>query len=131
MIIKNILNQETGTNEVVKTKLSMPLLSFVNIPSFYIVEAFITFDMEVKEVTASKETTDAKKETDNSTSFSLFGIKESLTIKGNISSFKESSRNTDTSSKYHIEVRTKSKPIAEGLSKVIDILNSIIVPANR
>lgn len=96
----------------------MPLLSIVNIPSFDIDEAFITFDMEVKEVTASKETTDAKTEIDNSTSFSLFGIKES-------------SRNTDTSSKYHIEVRTKSNHIAEGLSKVIDILNSIIVPANQ
>ena len=58
--------------------------------------------------------------------FGCFSAK--VSIKGSISSSKEQTRKSDNSAKYHVEVHASDDGMPEGLSRVMDILQSAAVP---
>ena len=56
----------------------------------------------------------------------FFCVKTKVT--GSIATTKENTRSTDTSAKYHVEIQAKDSGMPEGLSRVLDIMQSSIVP---
>ena len=117
--------QEDGTHK--EYKLQVPLLSIVKIPALAIKTVDIQFDMEVKSSTSEKS--DSKMEASAELSAGYGPVK--VAIKGAVSASKENTRNTDTSAKYHIKLHAADDGMPEGLSRVLDILNSVIVPTEK
>ncbi|MGN0916291.1 MAG: DUF2589 domain-containing protein [Succinivibrio sp.] len=116
-----------GVETTQKASLSVPLLSIVKTPNLSIQNVNVSFDMEVK--TSSSETSKTKAESSLQGDFkSGFLVKSNVSIKGSVSTHKENTRSTDTSAKYHVELQAADTGMPEGLSRVFDILNSVIVP---
>lgn len=114
-----------GSEEVT---LEVPLLAIVNVPNLAIKNVDITFDMEVKS-SFSQQQKDAKSGSVSASAQFGFGcFSAKVSIKGSISSSKEQTRKSDNSAKYHVEVHASDDGMPEGLSRVMDILQSAAVP---
>lgn len=105
-------------------EINVPLLFIVNIPSLSVKKVDITFDMEVKSAAEEKNSSDESLEAKAGDRLFGWGIK----IKGNVSAHQESTRKTDNSAKYHIEVHAADEGMPEGLSRVLDIMQTAIQP---
>ena len=105
--------------------LDVPLLSIVKSPNLQVKEVDVTFDMEVKASTASQST--SKQDAKVSASWSGWGAK--VSFQGSVSNKQESQRSSDTSAKYHVEVKATDDGAPEGLMKVLDILGEAIQPS--
>ncbi|MFA6760127.1 MAG: DUF2589 domain-containing protein [Sulfuricurvum sp.] len=108
-----------------------PLLSIVKIPTLSITDLNITFDMEVKTSEETKTVDKKEGSLEAEASYGLFVFKTKAKIKGSISSHKESTRSTDTSAKYHVELQAKDTGMPEGLARVMDIMHNAIVPIEQ
>lgn len=113
---------------VEKVQLSVPFLSIVNIPALKVKSVDITFDMEVKSSESSTESSkkDLGFEAEGKGSIGPFSL--SVKVNGSVSTAKENTRKTDKSAKYHVEVHALDEGMPEGLSRVLDILQSAIAP---
>lgn len=104
-------------------ELNVPLLSIVKIPSLSVETVDITFDMEVKTAATDKSSLDVGMQVE--ASWSGFGAKVAVT--GSVASHKENTRSSDNSAKYHVNVHARDGGMPEGLSRVLDILQSAVV----
>lgn len=119
--------QQEGNNT--KTyKVEVPLMSIINIPSLQVTDVDINFSMEVKSSfsESSKDEMEAKAEVETELSAGLFKMKAKMS--GSVSSSKESSRKSDNSAKYDVNVAAKQLPPPEGLARVLDMLDQCIMP---
>lgn len=116
------------TTQVEKVDLSVPFLAIVNVPALCIKNVDITFDMEVKSSESSKESQDASGGFDASIKIGWGCFSATVNLHGSVSSHKENTRSTDKSAKYHVEVQARDDGMPEGLSRVLDILQSSIAP---
>ncbi|AQM69931.1 hypothetical protein ACOMICROBIO_LMKGKHOH_04025 [Vibrio sp. B1FIG11] len=109
-------------------KVEVPLMSIINIPSLQVTDVDINFSMEVKSSfsESSKEEMEAKAEVETELNAGMFKMKAKMS--GSISSSKESSRKSDNSAKYDVNVVAKQLPPPEGLSRVLDMLDQCIMP---
>ena len=119
------------TNITIKeeeVELEVPLLAIVNIPSLSITSMDIIFDMEVKSSfeTKSKEEAEAGFQGEAKVGWGLFSAK--VSVHGSVSSHKESTRKSDNSAKYHVEVHAEDRGMPEGLARVMDILQTSVAP---
>lgn len=110
------------TIEVVKIK--TPMLAVVPIPNLQIDVVDITFDMEVKNSTSSKESLDMSAQM--SAKGKIFGFE--VSISGSIASHKENTRSSDQSAKYHVNVHATNHGIPEGMARVLDIMSTAAAP---
>ena len=113
------------TWDVKDMSLQVPLLSIVKAPNLQVKEVNVTFDMEVKASTASQST--STRAASVSASWKGWGAK--VKFQGSVSNKQESQRSSDTSAKYHVDVKAVDEGAPEGLMKVLDILNEAIQPA--
>ena len=111
------LKNETVTMDV-------PMLSIVNIPSLSVKTVDITFDMEVKSSFEEKSSVKAKAASEFSGSWGPV----SVSVSGSVSAHKESTRKSDNSAKYHVQVLARDDGMPEGLARVLDIMQAAIVP---
>lgn len=113
---------------VEEVQLSVPFLAIVNIPALKVKSVDITFDMEVKSSESSTESSkkDLGFEAEGKGSVGPFSL--SVKVNGSVSTAKENTRKTDKSAKYHVEVHALDEGMPEGLSRVLDILQSAIAP---
>lgn len=118
---------EMGT-EVVDLKI--PLLSIVKIPTLSVDTVDVSFDMEVKSSESSKEVDDKSIALDAEAKAKIGPFSVKVNIKGAVSSHKENTRSSDNSAKYHVQVHASQGGVPEGLSRVLDILNTAIAPTN-
>jgi len=111
-----------------KVELEVPLLAIVNIPNLSITSMDIIFDMEVKSSfeTKSKEESEAGFKGSAKVGWGLFSAK--VSVHGSVSSHKESTRKSDNSAKYHVEVHAEDRGMPEGLARVMDILQTSVAP---
>lgn len=107
--------------------LSVPLLTMVKVPSLAIKTVNIQFDMEVKSTSLDKN----QSKSDVSATVKGGYGPVSASIQGSVSSSKESTRSTDNSAKYHIELHAADDGMPEGLSRVLDMLNNAIAPQQK
>ena len=120
-----------GANGVTPTEdvtMDVPLLAIVKVPSLAIKTVDVTFDMEVKSSESSKETEDKEAKLDAEASGGWGPLSFKVHISGSVASHKENTRSTDQSAKYHVSVRAADDGVSEGLSRVLDIMNSSIAP---
>ena len=120
-----------GDTTLVNNKLSVPLLSIVNVPNLSVKKATVDFTMEVK--SASKDTSSSDTTGNISTSASYKSwwspVKCSMTASVTTNKKSESVRSTDNSAKYDVHVEARDDGAPEGLMKVLDILNAAIIPS--
>ncbi|MDR0338832.1 MAG: DUF2589 domain-containing protein [Desulfovibrio sp.] len=115
---------EKGNPQDQKVTLDVPMLAIVNIPSLSVKTVDITFDMEVKSSFEEKSSLDAKAQLKASARFGPL----SVSVTGSVSSHKESTRKSDNSAKYHVQVTARDDGMPEGLARVLDIMHAAIVP---
>jgi hypothetical protein len=108
--------------------LTVPLLAIVKVPALSIDTVDIVFDMEVKSSSSSKSDLDESLSAKVDASAKWGAVRVAVSIQGSVSSHKENTRSTDNSAKYHVEVHASDKGMPEGLSRMLDILQSSIVP---
>lgn len=118
-------SDKLGTETV---DMQVPLLSIVKIPSLSVESVDVSFDMEVKSSQSSKESDDKTGELSGSGKLKIGPFSMKVNIKGSVASHKENARSSDNSAKYHVQVRAAQGGVPEGLSRVLDILNTAITP---
>ena len=114
----------TDTWDVKPMSLNVPLLTIVKSPNLQVKKVNVTFDMEVKASSASQSTNTRDVSVD--ASWSGWGAK--VKFHGAVSNKQESQRSSDTSAKYHVDVKALDEGAPEGLMKVLDILGEAIQP---
>ena len=126
---KPVQNEATGNVTMEKVDLSVPLLAILQAPALAIKEVEIDFTMEVKESTKDSHESAAQASIDAKAKygFGLFSV--SVNIHGSVSSKSTHTRATDNSAKYDVKVVARDDGMPEGLSRVLDILQSAIAPA--
>lgn len=106
--------------------LNVPLLAIVKVPSLAITKVDITFDMEVKSSFVAKEGSSSSGSFSADMKVGWGPISASVHMEGSVSSHKENTRTSDNSAKYHVQVLAEDSGMPEGLSRVIDILQTAI-----
>ena len=133
-----------GKPETINQVVQMPLLPLVTIPNFTLDTMEIDFMMEVKMSESTKDTNTSSKTNESGTtskgsfeaSYGFWGAKAKVSgsvehtskTTGTVASSKETQRSSDQSAKYHINVKAKQMPPAEGMSRFTQILSSVIEP---
>jgi len=106
--------------------LKVPLLAIVKVPSLAITKVDITFDMEVKSSFVAKEGSSSSGSFSADMKVGWGPFSASVHMEGSVSSHKENTRSSDNSAKYHVQVLAEDAGMPEGLSRVIDILQTAI-----
>ncbi|MDR6640862.1 hypothetical protein J2X57_000056 [Luteibacter sp. 1214] len=120
-------NVQGGTAEE-DVEIVVPLLAIVKVPSLSITKVDITFDMEVKSSFSSTESEDKKGEFSAEMSIGWGIFKASAKVSGSVATHKENTRKSDNSARYHVEVHAEDGGMPEGLSRVLDILQTACAP---
>ena len=87
--------------------------------------------MEVKSSSSSKSSEDDALSAKVDASAKWGAVRVAVSIQGSVATHKENTRSTDNSAKYHVEIHAADKGMPEGLSRVLDILQSAIVPVSH
>lgn len=113
-------------NGTERVDMKVPLLAVVNIPALAITKVDVTFDMEVKSSSMSKDSEDksGKFSADASVGWGVFSLK--VHVEGSVATHKENTRSSDNSAKYHVEVHAEDRGMPEGLARVLDIMTRAI-----
>lgn len=111
-----------------EVEIEVPLLAIVNIPNLSIVGMDVIFDMEVNSSFETKTTEAAEAEASGSAKIGWGPFSAKVSIRGKVSSHKESTRKSDNSAKYHVEVHAEDRGMPEGLARVLDILHASVAP---
>ena len=109
-----------------KVELDVPLIAIVKVPNLSIKTVDITFDMEVKSHFATSESEDSKAGFSGDASYNMGFFSVSVHVEGSVAAHKEQTRSSDSSAKYHVEVRAEDNGIPEGLARVLEIINRSI-----
>jgi hypothetical protein len=109
-----------------EVRFEVPFIACVDVPALSIKTVDITFDMEVKTASASKDSTDASVSGSLEVKQRWGAGSAKLNISGSVASHKENTRSTDTSAKYHISVHAEDSGMPEGLQRVMNILQAAI-----
>ena len=112
-----------SVGDVTKT-ISVPQLSMVNIPNLKIKKVDVNFEMEVKQQTESKDTSEKKLDTKIKTKSWWSPVSAEIT--GSISSKSENTRKSDTSAKYTVSVHAEDDGMPEGLSRILTMFSNLI-----
>jgi len=127
---KSPVTDKKGNTTLKDNDLNVPLLSIVNVPNLSVKKATVDFSMEVK--SSSQDTTTAQTDANVSTKAKYSAwwspVSVEMTASVSTSNKSESVRKTDNSAKYDVHVEARDDGPPEGLMKVLDILNSAIVP---
>lgn len=119
---------EPGSTMEEEVEICVPLLAIVKVPNLSITQVDVTFDMEVKSSFATKESSDMEASLDAEMSVGWGCFKASVKIHGSVASHKENTRSSDNSAKYHVLVHAEDNGMPEGLSRVLDILQTACAP---
>lgn len=111
-----------------EVELDVPMLAIVKIPALQITNVDITFDMEVKSSfkEASSKDESGKLSADMKVGWGPFSL--NVHVEGSVSAHQEQMRTSDSSAKYHVEVKAADGGMPEGLARVLDIMHSAIAP---
>ena len=97
-------------------QVDVPLLTLVKIPSLEISSIHYTFSLEIKKIDKEEEKSIP---VCKDSSFKLMGM---------IAAPKENTRNSDHSSKIHLDIHAIQGETPEGMARVLDLMNQSITP---
>lgn len=119
---------ETGALKPQKMKVEVPLLAVVQTPNLKVNNVDITFDMEVKTHSEDKSQSSKEGSLEASAKMGWGPFSAQVKVSGSVSTHKESTRSTDKSAKYHVEVKAEDTGMPEGLARVLDLMNQAVQP---
>ncbi len=117
-----------GAPTIELIKLKVPILAIVPIPNLQVNNVDVSFDMEVKNSTSSKEKLDMNASMEAQIKMGFGPFSATVKISGSVSSSKENTRSSDSSAKYHVEVNARNFGMPEGLARVLDLMNQAAAP---
>ncbi len=112
-----------------EVELTVPLLAIVNVPNLSISTVDVTFDMEVKSSFSATAGVEAEASTSAEAGAGWGPFSAKVTVQGKVSSHAETTRKSDNSAKYHVAVHAEDRGMPEGMSRVMDILQTSIAPS--
>lgn len=118
------LDDGTGKISMVDQSMKVPMASLLTIPNFAMKTMDIEFTMEVKTVDKHEDSKSAKASISGGANYLFYHV----SISGSVSTQSTNTRETDKSAKYDLKVHAEQLPPSEGMSKLLDILNSTIQP---
>ena len=110
-----------------EVKVKAPFLGLVPIPSLLIDDVNIDFQMEVTDALTSKSSENVDMSADVTPKW--FG--SSVSVQGKVRTSRENTRSTDQNAKYQVSVPARQQLQTEGLSKLMDIMESCIEPLDK
>lgn len=110
-----------------EVKVKAPFLGLVPIPSLLIDDVNIDFQMEVTDALTSKSSENVDMSADVTPKW--FG--SSVSVQGKVRTSRENTRSTDQNAKYQVSVPARQQSQTEGLSKLMDIMESCIEPLDK
>ncbi len=117
---QTVTDSISGQVKTMPIKVKAPLLGLVPIPSLLIDEVTVNFTMDITTSAEDKSKQEASVEVKGG----YFGV--SVTAKASAS--RESTRKTDQTAKYEVNVKAVQQPPAEGMNKLMDVMASCITP---
>jgi hypothetical protein len=119
---KNIVNPADGSVTPQQMTIKAPLLAVVPLPSLKVVEATVSFNMQVSSSTedTSESSSEAAMSGEGRVGWGPFSV--SVKVSGKTSSHSSSTRKSDNSAKYEVNVTARDDGPAEGLMRIIDVL---------
>lgn len=113
------------TGKSFKRVVDVPFFAMVPMPSFGMDKVNVDFELEINTMEEAKQATDASLEAGFSYGFGPWGV----SVKGKVSHHRESTRKTDTRSKYSFHVEASRAEPPEALTRVLDhVLNGTSAP---
>ena len=110
-----------------EVKVKAPFLGLGPIPSLLIDDVNIDFQMEVTDALTSKSSENVDMSADVTPKW--FG--SSVSVQGKVRTSRENTRSTDQNAKYQVSVPARQQSQTEGLSKLMDIMESCIEPLDK
>lgn len=110
-----------------EVKVKAPFLGLVPIPSLLIDDVNIDFQMEVTDALTSK----SSENVDMSADVPPKWFRSSVSVQGKVRTSRENTRSTDQNAKYQVSVPARQQSQTEGLSKLMDIMESCIEPLDK
>ena len=121
-------SRDNVRTNVEHVELSVPFLAIVNVPSLAVKTVDITFDMEVKSSESAKSSTSGSVDASGEAHVGWGPFSMDVKVHGSVSTHKENTRKSDKSAKYHVALQARDDGMPEGLSRVMDIMQSAIAP---
>jgi hypothetical protein len=117
-----------GENPMETVELEVPLLAVVKVPNLSINKVDISFDMEVKNASQSRDSTDTQAALSAEATLGWGPFSAKLNISGSIATHKENTRSTDQSAKYHVQLHAADDGMPEGLARVMGMIAQSVAP---
>jgi hypothetical protein len=119
--------KDDGSIGVETTRMKVPLAVLVPPGTLRVKTCDVNFTMEVKTHEEDKSATQSSASISGSAGFGWWKVK----VKGSISHQREHTRSTDKTAKYEVKVHAEQQEMPEGLSRVLDMLNQAVAPAEK
>ena len=121
---QSVVNGTTGAVSTMPINVKAPLLGLVPVPALLINNITVDFTMEVKTSDSSSSTRERE---------AAINVKGgwgpvSVDFTGSVKSSEERTRSSDQSATYTIHVEANQQEPSEGMSKLMDIIASVITP---
>ena len=126
--INRPVENEDGTLTQEKIDISVPLLACVTPPSLQISDVDINFDMRVSSSTMTSSKTEKDASVTASAKAGWGPFSASVKVTGSVASTQQSQRKSDNQARYTVNVKAAQTGTPEGLSRVLDIMQSCAVP---
>jgi hypothetical protein len=119
---------EAGENPMETVEMEVPLLAVVKVPNLSINKVDISFDMEVKSASQSRDSTDKQAAMSAEARLGWGPFSAKLNISGSIATHKENTRSTDQSAKYSVQLHAADDGMPEGLARVMGMIAQSVAP---
>ena len=110
-----------------EVEVEAPLLALVPLPALLIDTVNIDLTVEISNKTQQKATDERKAELKVGAGWGAF----SASFTGSYSLKQENTRDTNQTAKYEVRVVARQQPLPEGMSKLMDVFASTIVPLEK
>jgi len=117
----------TPTYDKYEVEVEAPLLALVPLPALLIDTVNIDLTVEIQNKTQQKTTDERKTELKIGGSYAFV----SANFTGSYSLKQENTRDTNQTAKYEVRVVARQQPLPEGMSKLMDVFSSTIVPLEK
>ncbi len=115
---------ESGVPSEQKLTVKAPLLGLVPIPALLIQSVDIDLTVEIGDTNVQKIDTTKSAKLDVSGGWGFVRA----TFTGSLSNTESNTRTTNQTAKYHVSVNAQQQPLPEGMSKLMDVMATCIVP---
>ena len=129
MVEFNLQRPIEGSTTPQDITVQAPFIGLVPLPNLLIDDVQVDFQMEVTatETSTEKSSTEGSSSANANFKFGCFGG-GSVNVSGKVSSSRENTRSTNQTAKYQVDESNRQLRQSEGLSKLIDIMDSCVEP---